>query len=413
MVKYLNNDEDFGPSHFPASAGFTGSRVGRHDSRDHNAMNGRNDSGDGGYPEREMAKGGRAKLAFGGEPTQPMPGPMNVSARPGALNQSAVMPPNANRIQAARNLVAAARPTPFRTAAAQAPAELMAPRAGAATMRPPLNAGAPTAMNKGGRIRRAEGGPANHQDWTPEKREAWEREYREFQAQRSADEDSTAQGGKAQGGRIHRADGGEITRVIDPPRPEKTTDVDKAAKEYRENRKSYGDRLPRGAPIDRNFPMADPSIGTMDSGEYGIWPTKGPRLSEVSLSTGGRIKRADGGPIYNADPQTTAMMQQGVQPQVQQGLPPQVPGQPFMQQQPMAQPPGMPGTSPVGMAKGGFIKKAVKYPGRMREGAAREGVSTHQYMEEKKHSPDPLLRAAANLGLRLTHGDLSPHRKGK
>ena len=61
-------------------------------------------------------------------------------------------------------------------------------------------------------------------------------------------------------------------------------------------------------------------------------------------------------------------------------------------------------------ADGGFIKGAVKHPGRMQEGAKREGVSTHRYMEEHEGSKGSL-GAAARLGLRLTGGDLAPHRK--
>lgn len=56
-------------------------------------------------------------------------------------------------------------------------------------------------------------------------------------------------------------------------------------------------------------------------------------------------------------------------------------------------------------AQGGKAKKwisgAIKHPGRMKHGAAREGVSTHQYMEEHKDSPGSLGRAA-RLGLRLS-----------
>lgn len=65
-----------------------------------------------------------------------------------------------------------------------------------------------------------------------------------------------------------------------------------------------------------------------------------------------------------------------------------------------------------GMAEGGkFIQHAIKHPGRMKRGAEREGVSTHEYMEE--HDKDPgSLGSAARLGLRMTgKGDLSPHRK--
>lgn len=66
---------------------------------------------------------------------------------------------------------------------------------------------------------------------------------------------------------------------------------------------------------------------------------------------------------------------------------------------------------PAGMKKGGFIKKAIRHPGRMKKLAARHGVSTHEEMEHDKHSSDPSLRSAANLGLRLTGGDLSPRKK--
>jgi hypothetical protein len=79
---------------------------------------------------------------------------------------------------------------------------------------------------------------------------------------------------------------------------------------------------------------------------------------------------------------------------------------------PMAAP-GAPGT-PVPMKKGGhFIQKAVKHPGRMTELAKRHGISTHEEMVRDSHSKDPSLRSAANLGLRMTGGDLSPHKRKK
>ena len=362
MVRYLTEDQDFD---FPTSEGWTGSAVGRHDAKDHNRMSGLNDSGDGGYPERGMAKGGRAKLAFGGEPTQPMPGPQNIPAQSGALNQSAVTPPNANRIQAARNLVAASAPTSFRAAAAQAPAKLMAPRPGAAVVRPTLRplAGAPTAttMKNGGRIRRASGGAATETDLP-------------------------SQGEDTPRGGTHMM---KMSRIV----------------QY----KGPGDY---SSPVYYEQDLSDQSRPSPPQNEPG--PTV--------RANGGRIRKADGGPIYNADPQTTAMMQQGAQPPVQQGMPPQIPPQALAAAQARMQQMGaQPGQqmqqpqmgSPVMAARGGFIKSAVKHPGRMREGAAREGVSVHRYMEEKKHSSDPSLRAAANLGLRLTGGDLSPRKKGK
>lgn len=47
------------------------------------------------------------------------------------------------------------------------------------------------------------------------------------------------------------------------------------------------------------------------------------------------------------------------------------------------------------------IKKAIKHPGREKRAAAREGVSTHQYMEEHKDSPGSA-GEAARLGLMLS-----------
>lgn len=64
-----------------------------------------------------------------------------------------------------------------------------------------------------------------------------------------------------------------------------------------------------------------------------------------------------------------------------------------------------------GMAKGGFIKSAVKHPGRIKEMAKREGISTLQAAEKASHSSDPSLRAAGNLGKRFIKGDLSPKKR--
>jgi hypothetical protein len=69
-----------------------------------------------------------------------------------------------------------------------------------------------------------------------------------------------------------------------------------------------------------------------------------------------------------------------------------------------------PGT--MGYAKGGkFIQSGIRRPGRMKKLAKAHGVSVHQEMERDSHSPNKSLRSAANLGLRLTGGDLKPHRK--
>jgi hypothetical protein len=49
-----------------------------------------------------------------------------------------------------------------------------------------------------------------------------------------------------------------------------------------------------------------------------------------------------------------------------------------------------------------WISKAIKRPGRMKKRAAAAGRSVHAQMEHDKHSSDPSLRSAANLGLRLS-----------
>lgn len=59
----------------------------------------------------------------------------------------------------------------------------------------------------------------------------------------------------------------------------------------------------------------------------------------------------------------------------------------------------------------GFIKKAIKHPGREKARAAANGVSVHEQMVRDSHSSDPSLRGAGKLGLRLTGGDLSPRNK--
>lgn len=79
---------------------------------------------------------------------------------------------------------------------------------------------------------------------------------------------------------------------------------------------------------------------------------------------------------------------------------------------PMAAP-GAAGT-PVPMKKGGhFIQGAIKHKGRETERAHASGRSVHEQMEHDSHSKDPSLRSAANLGLRMTGGDLSPHKRKK
>lgn len=55
---------------------------------------------------------------------------------------------------------------------------------------------------------------------------------------------------------------------------------------------------------------------------------------------------------------------------------------------------------------GNFIKSAIKHPGRMKRLAKAHGRSVHAEMEHDKDSSSASLRSAANLGLRLTRGDL-------
>lgn len=49
-----------------------------------------------------------------------------------------------------------------------------------------------------------------------------------------------------------------------------------------------------------------------------------------------------------------------------------------------------------------WISKAIKHPGRETEKAKRNGVSVHAQMAKDSHSSDPSVRAAGNLGLRLS-----------
>lgn len=49
-----------------------------------------------------------------------------------------------------------------------------------------------------------------------------------------------------------------------------------------------------------------------------------------------------------------------------------------------------------------WISGAIKHPGRETERAKQHGVSVHQQMVADSHSDNPSLRAAGNLGLRLS-----------
>jgi hypothetical protein len=170
-------------------------------------------------------------------------------------------------------------------------------------------------------------------------------------------------------------------------------------------------------------PIAPESVEDIDSGRFR-------RGGKVKPAQGGALKRyADGGnvmapPGYPNNPNLPTIIQNanmrnlGTPPA---GAPPQA-GQMNMESHPSPYGGAEMGAGvpfvrlktggPVRKAKGGFIKGAIKHPGRMKNLAAKHGVSVHQEMEADKGSKNPSLRAAANLGLRLTGGDLSP-RKGK
>lgn len=51
-----------------------------------------------------------------------------------------------------------------------------------------------------------------------------------------------------------------------------------------------------------------------------------------------------------------------------------------------------------------FIKSAIKRPGRVKNAAARDGISTHQEAVKMSHSDDPSARGAGNLALRFQKG---------
>ncbi len=73
----------------------------------------------------------------------------------------------------------------------------------------------------------------------------------------------------------------------------------------------------------------------------------------------------------------------------------------------------IPAQPPTMLAKGGkFIQKGIKHPGRMKKLAARHGVSLGEEISKDKHSKDPSLRAAANLGARFRSGEFRHGKKG-
>lgn len=100
-----------------------------------------------------------------------------------------------------------------------------------------------------------------------------------------------------------RADGGPVTRVVDPPRPAKVRDVDKMADEYRKRappRLSYFPDPDSSKSDLKGFSAPPP---TRDTGEYGSWPVKNlnPKPSQVSMAKGGKITRVAGKPVGKED----------------------------------------------------------------------------------------------------------------
>lgn len=74
-------------------------------------------------------------------------------------------------------------------------------------------------------------------------------------------------------------------------------DVDRAADA---ERRTWRERLPPGAPtaaMNQSFRAP----GTADTGEYGLWPVKGPKLTEVGLAKGGKITRTAGPKVGKED----------------------------------------------------------------------------------------------------------------
>jgi hypothetical protein len=264
-------------------------------------------------------------------------------------------------------------------------------------------------MRKGGRIRRADGGKAMAEgspirvnpmtrNADPNMRTSPGPEVKEVNAHR--------------GGRIRRAIGGvipgEAPAPIDQPmtRPQTPQPAPQSPLAHATvtmpasdmsnlaaGAVKLGARTALAAAANRGKAALHPSMGPAGTAPAATPPMPAsntiPGGTRGGLHGGGRVRRAMGGPMP---------------------MPQQMP--PGAMARPMPTAGGMPGVMP-GMKEGGhFIQGAIKHPGRMKRGAAREGVSTHEYMEEHKDSPGSLGNAA-RLGLRMTGGDLSPDKKGR
>lgn len=200
--------------------------------------------------------------------------------------------------------------------------------------------------------------------------------------------------------------------------------------------KAVAGALQVGKMVGQKMAQATPQAAIGPSGALGAppMPAGGPPSlsgppavpgSMPGMRTGGKVKRyADGGPALaedvNTDPVSGRRYGNSITEMPQHNGrapfgPDETPGPRANAPHPMPRPThdkdGV-SNSEDGYANGGkFIKSVIKHPGRMKNLAKKHDVSVHQEMEHDKHSSSPSLRSAANMGLRLTGGDLSPHKR--
>ena len=380
MVKYI--DGDWNESHFPRDFGFSESARGRHDARNHPSGTEDDEYGDGSYVERQQhRRGGPIRRARGGG--------ADIEAETlAAPNQSF-----GQAFAAARHAMLNGGPRTFEWNGKSYTTDLAPDHPMASTGRAhlPAQAEGSHGMVPGGALT-SEGPPAAGFDWnlnhyiaghggsqnyasapapemvhqsagapqpapadyqTAARRADYEASYGEparamagAQIGHDTDGGGDQYAGHARGGRIRRAQGGAVV----PPGIQGAP------------------AAPGTAPGTQN-PMAHATI-TMPLSDAAQGAA---RLIQSGRQAGAR--------------QTMGALAQAAR------RPPQAPA------------------APAAMKEGGhFIQKAVRHPGRMQHGAAREGVSTHAYMEEHKHDPGSL-GDAARLGLRMTGGDLSPRKR--
>lgn len=169
--------------------------------------------------------------------------------------------------------------------------------------------------------------------------------------------------------------------------------------------------MPGGSPMGSPMPGPGPAAGALGAGGGGGGAPPPP----PTIPTGQAVRAAAGAFKLGAQAGAKGMQAQGGVPASPRAGMPQARGQAGMVRRvPRTAPPAVPQPQMSGapMKEGGkFIQHAIHHPGRMKNLAEEHGVSTHEEMEHDKHSSDPSLRSAANLGLRMTGGDLSPHKR--